>query len=36
MLFGGDIRVELATENMEWQDGAVILRGLKQLPLRFR
>ena len=36
MLFGGDIRPELATDELEWQDGAVILRGMKQLPLRFR
>jgi cytochrome P450 len=35
LLFGGDIRVELATDGVEWQDAAVILRGLKQLPLRF-
>lgn len=34
MLFGGDVRVELATDDLEWQDGAVILRGLKRLPLR--
>ncbi len=35
LLFGGDVRVELAADEIEWQDGAVILRGLKQLPLRF-
>jgi cytochrome P450 len=35
LLFGGDIRIELATDGVEWQDAAVILRGLKQLPLRF-
>lgn len=36
MLFGGDIRLELATDDVAWQDSAVILRGMKQLPLRFR
>lgn len=34
LLFGGDVRVELAADDVEWQDGAVILRGLTQLPLR--
>ena len=34
MLFGGGVRVEPAAENLEWQDGAVILRGLKRLPVR--
>lgn len=36
LMFGGDIQMELAADDLEWQDGAVILRGLKRLPLRVR
>lgn len=33
-LFGGNVRVEPAAEDLEWQDAALILRGLKRLPVR--
>ena len=33
-LFCGDYRIELAEDHLEWQDQAVILRGLRRLPVR--